>query len=105
MTTARDLAQQHVKEFQLRLRHVDELMSSARRAATESGQPAAGDELLARIEANRAQLAAEIEDLGRWHPPHESAAHERHKGVDTALRTLGTELEKALAAIVARQPR
>lgn len=95
MNTLAALVEQHVKESELRLRHVDELMGQA--AASAPGR--IDDQLLARVEADRRALIAALDGLRRSPVAEQAAAVEHGRGLRGALETVGAELEKALAAV------
>ncbi len=93
------LVEQHVREAELRLRHVDTLMDRARDAAAAAA-PRIDDALLARVEADRRALIAALEGLQRATPADRATALEHGRGLRAALETVGSELEKALASVV-----
>ena len=68
---SRLLAEQHIRESDLRLRHVDELLVHAEKELAQSIKEAETRELLARLKDERAKLAGWLEEakrrpLGTW---------------------------------------
>ena len=62
MTTENQLLEQHIREYQSRMRHIDELMERARKGVTE--QPAAEvHEELEHVRLQREKLATLYEEL------------------------------------------
>ena len=84
------------------MRHVDELMSRVRQAASEGRATAGTDELLDRIEADRIRLVRDIGDLANWSLAHNAGAAGRGAGIGAVLQSIGVELEKALTSVVDR---
>jgi hypothetical protein len=100
MPSMQSLAEQRILEAEAHLKRVDELMTQARPAP-----PAAGDELLARLDAERAELKRALEGLQRA-PVHEPAqAVEAGTGLAAKLRSLGDQIEKLLTAVGDRRHR
>ena len=89
------LVEQHVKEAELRMRRVDELMARARGAPV----PAMDNGQLARIEAERDALKAALERLRQGLHPHARAAANASHGLTGRLESLGEELERVLTAV------
>jgi hypothetical protein len=94
------LVDQHVREFDLHLRHVDHLLASVRKASVDNGAPPATGELLRRIEAHRAALAQEFGHFRRAPPEDLEQALTLGQRLSSALESLGHELEKTLAAVL-----
>lgn len=105
MTSADSLSRQNIEGYERRLRHIDEMMTHARRAAAEGRTPAKTDELLEQIEADRARLKRDIADLAHWPPVEKASSASREAGIGATLQKIGTELEKALATIIEHGPR
>lgn len=105
MFIAQGLASQHVEEFERRMRHIDDMMSKVRQAASEGRAAAGTDELLDRIEADRTRLLRDIGDLKIWSLAHNAGPASRGAGVSTVLQSIGVELEKALTSVVDRASR
>jgi hypothetical protein len=98
MGTMNDLVERHVRESELRLRHIDDLLARARQAPAKPGAQAEADTLLAQIERNRHRLAQELESLRR-EPRGDRATVSRGDEVKSTLETVGLELEKVLATL------
>ncbi len=99
MNKTADLVEQHVRESELRLRHIDEMMDKARRARLEEPAASEASALLSKIQLDRDRLARELEALRRT-PAHEAPiAAERGEGLKGALSAIGLQLEQALGAI------
>ncbi len=94
------LVDQHVREFDLQLRHVDHLLASVRKAAVDNGTPAATGELLRRIEAHREAVAQEFGHFRRAPPQDLEQALHLGQRLKAALESMGLELEKTLAAVL-----
>jgi hypothetical protein len=92
------LVEQHVKEAELRMRRVDELMARARDASV----PAVDDGPLARIEAERDALHAALQRLQQGLHPHARSAASAGQGLTGRLQSLGEELERVLTAVSQR---
>lgn len=91
------LVEQHVKEAELRMRRVDELMARARSASAPNWDGAR----LARVEAERDALHAALQRLQQGLHPHARSASSAAQGLLGRLESLGLEIERALTAIVA----
>lgn len=94
------LAEQHIRESQSRLLHVDELMARANRARAQG--PAARDveTLLRKTQLDRDRYAREIEELQRLRTSRPAEAARRGAGLEAALELVGLEFEKALVAVL-----
>ena len=101
MNTLIDLAEQHIRESESRLRHIDELMARARQAPTSASALSETAALLQQIQADRDRLAHELEELRRM--PHTQASERasRGEGLRGVLEKVGLQLEQALTAIFA----
>ena len=62
MTKVDHLVEQHVREYQSRLKHIDELLARARAAAR--GRPSPEQEELEALRRKRDELASEFDRLG-----------------------------------------
>lgn len=92
------LVEQHFRESESHLRHIDEMMEKARKAREGSGLPAEPD--LVRINQDRMRLAQELHGLRNEPKPASDEMAERSKGLTGMLQAIGSELEKALVAVV-----
>lgn len=61
MTDVEQLAEQHIREHESRLKHIDELLARAREKAAQA-QPEAGTEL-EKLTAQREELAGHLEKM------------------------------------------
>ena len=102
MFIAQGLASQHVEEFERRMRHIDDMMSKVRQAASDGRAAAGTDELLDRIEADRNRLVRDIGDLANWSLAHNAGVASRGAGIGMVLQSIGVELEKMLTSVVDR---
>ena len=92
------LVEQHIRESESHLRHIDEMMEKVRKAHERSQLGAEPD--LARIDQNRMRLAQELHGLRNEAKPASDEVAQRSKGLTGLLRSIGSELEKALVAVV-----
>jgi hypothetical protein len=87
------LVEQHIRESEVRLRHIDELIARAR-AAEET------DIRWRQARAERDRLARQLDDIRSRAPGDESEVVKLGESLASSLRTVGAELEKALAAVL-----
>ena len=94
------LVEQHIRQSESHLRHIDELMERMRsKTATGRVPPEVGARLL-QLRAERDQVAQEFDECRKQSAvdaPGAIAQAERVKGV---LETIGLELEKAITAVL-----
>lgn len=96
MTRIDHLIEQHIRESESRLRHVDEMMHRAK--AAEQAVPAEVAARLAQIKQRRDQVAQQLVEF-RARPAGDAAVAKQSEGLKGMLETMGLELEKALTAI------
>lgn len=96
MSTVDHLIEQHIRESEAHLRHIDEMLAKSQAARTQAGASAQQQSQLARIRGDHQRLSAELAALRKSHTPD---AAERSKGIKAALQAVGLELEKTLTAI------
>jgi len=92
------LVEQHIRESESHLKHIDEMLEKARAAKLDS-QPGATPDL-AKVAHDRMRLAQELHGLRNAPRPASDEVAERSKGLKGMLQAVGTELEKALVAVV-----
>jgi hypothetical protein len=92
------LVEQHIRESESHLKHIDELMEKAREARKRSQLPSDPD--LAQLEHNQMRMAQELHGLRNEPRPVSEEVAERSKGLKGMLQSVGAELEKALVAVV-----
>lgn len=92
------LVDQHIRESESHLRHIDEMMEKARKARESSQLGAEPD--LARIDQERMRLVQELHGLRNEPKPASDDVVQRSKGLTGMLQSIGSELEKALVAVV-----
>jgi hypothetical protein len=102
MSTLSDLAEQHVRESELRLRHVDALMAQVREAPDRARTVPEVDDLLARLSVERDSLAAELAALRRGSFQDAEESVRRGQGLQSTLERIGAQLEQALTAVLRR---
>jgi len=93
------LVEQHIRESESHLLHIDELMERARVAHAKA--PAASDlvERLAQIRQDRDRLAGELDEIRRQ-PVHDwPKLVKRGEGLKGVLKAVGLQLEQVLAAV------
>jgi hypothetical protein len=100
MPSMQSLAEQRILEAEAHLKRIDELMTQARPEPV-----GAGDELLARLDAERAELRRALEGLRRAPVREPAQAVEAGKGLAAKLHRLGDEIEKLLTAVGDRRHR
>ena len=71
MTTKEDLITQHIREYESRLKHIDELFDRAQQASTEPEQEQESNSKLAQYRERRKELAHRTDELrkmpvGNW---------------------------------------
>lgn len=103
MSRIDSLVEQHIRESESHLRHIDEMMEKARLARERNQLGAEPD--LARIEYDRMRLAQELHGLQSQPQPASDELAERSKGIKGMLQSIGSELEKALVAVVDKHGR
>lgn len=100
MNILNTLAQQHILESEARLLHIDELMARSRQGSTKAFDALLEHGHVDRIQADRDRLALELEGLRGLPRSDTPEVVGRVKGLNSALETIGLELEKALAAVL-----
>jgi hypothetical protein len=94
------LVEQHFRESDSHLRHIDELMAQAELPPRPVTRPADLAALLAEIKATRARLSHALEQLrGKLTSHGEEAVAEPAASLNSALETAGQQYENALAAV------
>lgn len=99
MSQIDDLAEQHIRESEAHLRHIDELMRKAQEARAGKRVPPEHEDPLRRLEQDHSRLAGELQGLRTAPKPASADTVERSKGLKGLLQTVGLELEKVLTAI------
>lgn len=94
MSAIDHMVEQRILESESHLRHIDELLATARAARAKATVSPQAATRLSRFEQDHDRLARELHDL-RKAPD----AAERSKGLKALLQSLGLELEKTLTAI------
>ncbi len=92
------LVDQHIRESESHLRHIDEMLEQARKA--REGTTVGAEPDLARIDGDRMRLAQELHGLRNEPKPASDETAKRSKGLTGMLQSIGSELEKALVAVV-----
>ncbi|MEP6969324.1 MAG: hypothetical protein ABJA49_02715 [Betaproteobacteria bacterium] len=92
------LVEQHIRESELHLKHIDEMMQKAVEAKRRSQVGGSPD--LAMVERDRMRLAQELHGLRNAPRPASEEVAERSKGLKAMLQSVGAEFEKALVAVV-----
>ncbi len=100
MRNTERLVEQHIRESESHLRHIDELSTRARKAASA---PATASEVLEQVgnlAQDRHRLAKELADV-RDLPVRERATKvQESEGIEHGLEAIGQQLEKLLAAVL-----
>lgn len=97
------LVEQHFRESESHLRHIDEMLEKAHKARERNQLGAEPD--LTRIDQNRMRLVQELHGLRNEPKPASEDVVQRSKGLSGMLQSIGSELEKALVAVVDKNPR
>lgn len=93
------LVEQHIRESESHLKHIDELMGRARLAQTKVPAASEVEARLAQIKRDRDRLAGELDELRRQ-PRHDwPKLAKRGEGLKGVLQAVGLQLEKILAAV------
>ena len=101
MDVTSKLVEQHIRESQSRLQHIDELMARARQARAKLPPTAGLEALLTRAQQDRDRLAQHLEGVGRQPVDASSPALvEQGEGLKGALEAAGLQLEQVLAAVL-----
>lgn len=98
MSRIDQLVEQHIRESESHLRHIDEMLEKARKARERSELGAEPD--LTRIDQDRMRLVQELHGLRNEPKPASEDVAQRSKGLTGMLQSIGLELEKALVAVV-----
>ena len=96
------LVEQHIRASQSHLVHIDELMQRAATLRTMQTIPHEAQARLAKFQTDRARCTEELDAIRAQSKSDVDAASKRAEGLTGTLGTIGSELEKALTAIFAR---
>lgn len=100
MKSIDSLVEQHIRESDSHLRHLDELMVKAARPPGHVTRPADLAALLAEIKATRTRLSQDLEEIrGKVSPHDEQQVAEPAAGLKSELQAAGKQYEQALASI------
>jgi hypothetical protein len=102
MNKIAELAEQHIRESELHLRHIDELMALARQVSLKGAPAAETEALLINVQRDRDRLAQELDGVRRISPKDATEAVKRGESLKGVLETVGLQLEMALAAVFER---
>lgn len=106
MSTLNELVEQHIRESEARLKHIDEMMAQGRNAPTQGADtPNELDALLDRLQSQRDRLAAELEQIRNLPVSAHEDAKTRSQGVKGLLDAIGLQLERVLTAIFEQDKR
>jgi DNA-binding transcriptional MerR regulator len=95
------LVEQHIRESECHLRHIDELMAKASQPPIEASAAPELRTLLSQVRKSRAQLAQELDELRRGLVDGDGPSKvQRGEGLNSALQAVGLQLEQALTAIL-----
>jgi len=93
------LIEQHIRESESHLRHIDEMMAKARAARAGNRVSAEHQSELLRLEQDHTRLTGELHALRTDAKPASDDAVKRSEGLRGLLQTVGVELERTLVAI------
>lgn len=93
------LAEQHIRESESHLRHIDELMERARQAQAQIAAAEGLEERLTQIRRDRDRLASELDDMRKQPVDDWPKLAKRGEGLKGVLQAVGIQLEKILAAV------
>ncbi len=102
MNKIAELAEQHIRESELHLRHIDELMVRARKVPLKGASADETEALLRKFQRDRDRFAQELEGVRRLSPGDVTDTVKRGESLKGVLETVGLQLEMALAAIFER---
>ena len=102
MNKIAEMAEQHIRESELHLRHIDELMARARNVPLKGPAATETEALLRKIQLDRDRLAQELDGVRRLSPGDGTDVVQRGETLKGVLETVGVELEKTLAAVFER---
>ncbi|HRK56622.1 MAG TPA: hypothetical protein PLQ67_03760 [Burkholderiaceae bacterium] len=106
MSTLNELAEQHIRESEARLKRIDEMMAQGRNAPARSAdKPNELDALLDRLQSERDLLAAELAHIRSLPLSAHEEAKTRSQGVRGLLDAIGLQLERVLTAIFEQDKR
>lgn len=95
------LVEQHIRESESHLRHIDELMAKASQPAIDTSAAPEVQTLLSQVKEDRARLVQELEDVRRgFVNGSDPNTVQRGEGLKSALQAVGIQFERALTAIL-----
>ncbi len=94
------LAEQHFRESESRLLHIDEMMAQAQRAHAKAPDATGVEAQLAKIQSDRDGAAQELQDIRGQVATDPAHSVKRGAKVKTVLAAVGDQLEKILGTIV-----
>jgi Mg2+ and Co2+ transporter CorA len=93
------LAEQHVRESESHLKHIDELMERARGARAKASPTNEFESLLAQTQQDRDRLVQHLDDIRRQPVAEWPRLVEHGKRLKGVLEAVGLQLERAMTAI------
>lgn len=100
MQSTSALVEQHIRESEARLRHIDELMARSSQRPIDAAAAPEVHTLLTHTRETRAKLAKELEDLRRGCVNGtDQAMIRRGEGLKSLLEAAGRQFEKTLSGI------
>ncbi|RSZ32792.1 hypothetical protein [Variovorax beijingensis] len=101
MQSIDSLVEQHIRESESHLRHIDELMAKASQPSIDASAAPEVQTLLSQIRESRAQLVQELDELRRGFVNRDDPNRVQHgEGLKFALQAVGLQFERALTAIL-----
>ncbi len=100
-----NLAERHIRESESHLRHIDEMMARANQSRSTVLVAPDIELSLVQIRRQRDQLEQELADIRRQPAGDWSGVAKRSEGLKGVLQTVGGQLEKILAVILAHDIR
>lgn len=96
------LTEQHFREWESHLHHIDELMAQARQAHAASPGPSDVDARIAGIKQDRDQAAQEFDKIRQLPTAEWDKVVERAPGMNGLLKRIGQQLDDVLATVLSR---
>ena len=95
------LVEQHIRESEAHLRHIDELMTKADRTSKDGLQSEKVQTLLSEVVATRARLAQSVNELRVGFASNGGSPElaQRGKDLQSDLQKVGAEFEKVITAV------
>lgn len=105
MNKIAELAEQYIRESELHLAHLDELIARAAKAPMPGEAATEAEALLERMRRDRDRLAKELDGMRLLSPEDGTDVIKRGENLKGVLEAVGLQFEKVLGAIFERDKR